>query len=409
MNLLFLHSLFQAIKKQSSLTVTSKARRRKLNCQQTFGIFLLSSLMPACDKPASHLKPELKSYVVQESIIQKKLHYSGSIHPLTENLVITPMEAVIETIHAHYGQAVKKDQILFTLNSAELQRKYNETLINYLKAKNSYHIARTKFTGTNELWKAGLLSKNNYINEKSSLLAERVAFMQASQNLYALFDQGEIEERNECTKLSLRQFDKVRLALIKNHNQIQLKSPSDGVLLYAFKSDDNTSLRVQTGMALKSGQVLGLIGDMQGIRVEIDIPEVDINDIKIGMKAMIHGIAFNKQSLNGRLVAVNAQATVKGNDGLPTFTAVIEVHGLSKEQQALIKVGMGCEIELFGESTHHLLVPIAAIKPENGHGLIQVLTKDNHVSQRSIHTGAVWQDKVVVASGLRAGDVVVYD
>lgn len=376
---------------------------------QSLGVLFLSGITLACHQQSSHLKPALKSYIVQETMTQKILHYPGSIQPLIENLVITPMEAIIETIHAHYGQSVKKDQILFTLNSAELQRRYNETLINYLKTKNSYNMARTKFIGTQELWKAGLLSNNNYTSEKSSLLTERIALMQAAQNLYSLFEQMDVDEWSKWKNLSLTQFEKVRFALNEKHHQIQLKSPSDGVLLYSPKSDDNASLRVHTGMSIKSGQVLGLIGDMRGIRVEIDIPEVDINDVKLGMIATIHGIAFNKQSLSGRLVAVSAQALVKGNDGLPSFTAIVEVNGLSREQQALIKVGMGCEVELAGERAQSLLVPIVAIKPENGHGLVRVLTKDKHVEQRTIFTGAVWQDKVVVASGLRVGDVVVYE
>ena len=48
-------------------------------------------------------------------------------------------------------------------------------MTDYLKAKDSDTIAKAKFTGTQDLWGSGLLSKNNYLSEKSNVVDKLVS------------------------------------------------------------------------------------------------------------------------------------------------------------------------------------------------------------------------------------------
>ena len=105
-------------------------------------LILLTSLLIACGGSNALKKPAAKTYVVHKETIHKVLFFTGTIQPLQEHTVTTPMDAIVETMHYHYGQAVKKGQVIFTLNSAELQKQYNDTLTDYLKAKDSFSIAQ---------------------------------------------------------------------------------------------------------------------------------------------------------------------------------------------------------------------------------------------------------------------------
>ena len=157
-----------------------------------------------------------------------------------ESAITSPVDAVLDAEHYHYGQLIPKDAIVFTLNSMDLQKLYNETLTEYLKAKDRYTIARTKFVGTEDLWQSGLLSKNNYLSEKSSLNTERVTLMQATKKVSELLEKmghGNSADE-ELAGLSLSEFDKVSLALMSKHNLIELKAPRKGVLLYPPHSND---------------------------------------------------------------------------------------------------------------------------------------------------------------------------
>jgi hypothetical protein len=211
------------------------------------------------------------------------------------------------------------------------------------------------------------------------------------------------------SKLSIAEFDKVRQALTGNHNLIKLKAPGDGVLLYPPKAGEEKSGKLSVGSALKSGQVVALVGDLSGVRVEIEIPEIDIDKIHPGMHAKVTGIALGNHILEGELVAVNAQASTNAGGNLPSFSAVVEVKQLTALQRPWVKVGMSASIEIEINSEKQLLVPIAALKQEKGRPVVKLQRKDGSIDKRIITTGAALADKVVVATGLQAGDVVVYD
>ncbi len=381
--------------------------RATLKVNMLFLVFF-SSMLAACSSGSIDKKNDKKTYEVQRVNIHKKLFFTGTMQPLGENTLTNQMDAVIETIHFPYGQRVKKGDIVYTLNSADLQKQYNEVLTDYLKAKDSFTIAHAKFNGTEDLWQAGLIAKNNYVSEKSSLNIARVALMQATHKLTDMLEKMGEGDKQNLSALSFDEFDKVRLALTSKHNLIYLKASSDGVLLSPPKANDDKTGRLTVGAAVKSGQVLALIGDLSGIRVEIDVPEVDIDKIKPGMPAIVHSVAFPNDALKGELVAINAQASTSSSGALPSFTAIVEVKSLSPSQQGWVKVGMSASIELAAENSDKLMVPISAVKQQHGQSIVQVRAKDGHVQERVITTGAAEADKVAVDSGLKAGDVVLY-
>lgn len=370
---------------------------------------LSSLLLIACSGKKSLKKSATKTYVVHTQTIHKILFFTGTIQPLQEHTITSPMDAVVQTMPYHYGQIVKKNQLIFTLNSAELQKQFNDTLTDYLKAKDSFSIAQAKFNGTEDLWQAGLLAKNNYLSEKSSLNNMRVGLMQSTRKLSEMFEKMGDETYKDISQLSFAEFDKVRSVLAEKHNLIQLKSPGDGVLLYPPKATEDKNARITVGSPTKTGQVLALIGDLSGISIDIDIPEVDLDKIKSGMPATIRGIAFAKETLKGKLTVINAQASAGNGGGLPSFTAIVEVKTLTPEQQALVKVGMSASIELAADSTDKLLVPIEAVKQYRGKSMVSVLLPNGQLSDREVITGPARANKVVIDSGLKAGDVVSYD
>ena len=369
-------------------------------------ISFLCLLLIACSEQKV-ISKVAQTYIVKTATVHKALHFSGIIQPIKEYEITTPMTAVVKTVHYNYGQVVEQDKIVFTLTSMELQRQYHEKLTNYLKSKDRYSILRSKFHGTQSLWKEGLESRNNYLNEKSNLIIARISLIQDLRQLSDLIAKTEEGERRDLAKLSFTQFDEVRLALNSEHNIISLKSPHAGVLLYP-PSDNSAKARMNPGRTVKSNQVLGLIGDLNGIRIEISVPEIDISDVKIGMSAINLGVAFGKQTLQGSVVAINAQASAN-NDGLPSFMAVIEVPKLTPEQQTWIKVGMSSEIELIIKNMDRILIPTAAIKSKAGQTWVTVKAPNGDITPRSVITGTVDSDKVIIIAGLSVGDKVIYD
>ncbi|MBA2648345.1 MAG: efflux RND transporter periplasmic adaptor subunit [Legionella sp.] len=372
---------------------------------KTFFLFIFILGLISCGSEKSQTT---NSYKVKTMPVHKSLHFTGTVQPLNENTLTSPMDAVVESMNFHYGQMVKKNDIILVLNSSELQKSYNDLLTEYLKAKDSYTVAKAKFTGTQDLWNAGLLAKNNYLSEKSSVDTSRVTLMESTRKLTELLSKMDDNSLKDVSSLSLSDFEKLKAVLTARHNLIHIKATQDGILLYPPKSDDKTA-QITVGSAIKSGQVLALIGDLKGITITIDVPEIDIDKIHPGMEANISGIAFGKHQLKGQLVAVNAQASNTNNGGLPSFTAMVEVTSLTEEEQHKIKVGMSAAIELNVDTQNQLLIPIAAVKHEQGNNVVHLKLAQGNIEKRIITTGPLQSDTVVIESGLKSGDVVLYD
>ena len=353
----------------------------------------------------------IKTLLIQPTKLHKTLNFSGIIRPIHQSALTSPADGVIDVVHYHYGQQVQKNAIVFTLNSTDFQKRYNDIVTEYLKAKDSYTMAKAKFIGTEELWEAGLLSKNNYLSEKSSLNTERVSLMQATRKVSELFEKmGQDNSTDEeLAGLSFSEFDKVHLALMSKHNLIHLKAPRQGILLYPPKNENNKDNELTVGSSVKTGQVLALVGDMRGIRIDIDVPEIDITAIQQGMPAIVQGIAFDKQTLLGKLVAIHAQASHKNNSALPSFNAIVEVNNLDEIAQHLIKVGMSATVKLRTQSQNKILVPIKALTQKQGKTWINLQFPSGKTERRLVTTGRVYGERVVIETGLKAGDSIYYE
>ena len=349
-------------------------------------------------------------FTVTERHLQEPLHFTGIIQPLKETALTCPIDAVVETMPYHYGQAIKAGEIVLTLHSNELEKQYNDALTDYLKAKDNFNIAQVRFNGTQALWDAGLIAKNNFVSEQSTVNTAHIALMQSTQKLKSLLRHIDTADDPDWANLDLTQFKKVQAALNRHHYRIRLQAPTSGILLYPPKVvSDETSSQVSVGATLKTGQVITLIGDVTGIHVDIDIPETDINKIHDGMSAKITGAAFGRQILEGKVVRVNTQAMPGSTGKAPSFSATIEVSHLTDEQRVALKIGMSAAIELLFEEDQKMLIPIKAIRQVNGRRMVTVQHPDGKTEIREVVTGLAEANQVVIDHGLKPGEVIRYE
>lgn len=368
---------------------------------------LLIPILTSCSHPP---KTSLKKMLtVDLKTSQEILHFAGTVQPLHETTLTSPVDGVLQEVHYPFGQHVHQGEVIFTLDSISLQKEYNNALTDYLKAKDNFAIATTKFSGTKDLWKAGLIAKNNYMSEKSNLNTIHVTLMQAWHALSELLEKTGDLGAHQLAQLNLAQFEKVQEALSTQHHVIQFKAPMSGVLLYPPLSSDVKSNHLSVGSTIKAGQALALIGDLEGIRIEIDIPEVDMDKITPGLPALIHGVAFKQQILNGTLTTMTSQASLSGSGTLPSFQAIVEVASLTPSQQAWIKAGMSANVELTITRSEEQRVPIAAIHLLHGEKYVTLQQPNGTLKEQLVETGPSTPDSVAILKGLKTGDVLLYD
>lgn len=371
-------------------------------------LLLLLIAITACNEAPKKGGQKTHQYKVKAVPITHTLHFTGNFQPLQEAAIINPMNGTIQNMFYHYGESVKKNDVIAIINSSELQKQYGDTLTEYLKAKDNFAIVQAKFIGSKNLWLEGLLSKNTYLSERSTLNSARVALMESQRKLAELLERLEESSFKNLSALSISDFIQVQKAFNRPHSLIYLKAPISGLLLYPPKASEDKLNLARVGAPLKAGQVLALVGDLSGVSIEIEVPEIDVIKLHRGMSANIIGVALEGEELKGRVVAVNAQTSETNTNGLPTFKAIIEVPSLTTRQQQLIKVGMSAEIELTVEDSHQLAIPIQAVKQQAGKSLVEILEK-SHTRMQIVTTGSTLADQVVIKSGLKSGDIIQYE
>lgn len=374
-------------------------------------IFSLLIFLSGCDNSKPVEKKAQKTITVKQQQLNKTLYFSGTIEPIRKYAVTVPYAATVETLHVNFGQTVKKGEGLIELNSVELQKNINDTLTAYLKAKNQYSIAQSKFIGTQELWDAGLISKNAYLSEKSTLENNRVSLLEAQFKLKTTFTKVPHVKIDELVQLKLNQADKIKSVLNRRYHILNIKSPADGIVLYPPKSNDDKESHLAVGAQLKAGQVIALIGDLSGISLQIKISEVEIDKFKNKLTARVKSVAFPEQVMTGFVSNVNSQAVSDGasSSGYPVFSATIEVPKLTPKQHQQIKVGMSASIEVDIATKDVIMVPIKAVFRQADANYVKVKAVDGNIESRKVVTGVTSVDNVVINSGLSIGDVVIYD
>lgn len=368
---------------------------------------LLCCLIISCNTQKDKAPHQLQE-TIQSVQIHKSLFFTGIIQPIQEIAVISPTDAIVESMTFQYGQIVPKNTKFMTLNAPELKKRFNESLTEYLKAKDHFRNLQSKFSGTKDLWKEGIISKNNYLSEQSGLSTARISLMQAQKKLDDILILADQKDMKTLSDLKLTDFKQIKQMLSSQHQQIYLQAPFEGMLLYPPKSLENKDERIVVGHAVKANQVIALIGDLTGLHIEIQIPETDINKVRPGMSAIIRTVTSGKHPLQGKVLAVNAQATPSQN-GLPSFSALIEVKTLSKDDQERIKIGMSANIEVQDDEPDQLTVPIRAVHLRDNKTWVTILNKKHQTEERVIVTGRADPSRVTVIQGLKPGEVIVYD
>ena len=370
-------------------------------------LFLLTLCitLEACSReptlPNGHLE------TVRAETVANTLFYSGTIQPMATHVVTSPVDGAIINMPFQYGEMVKQDQTLFLISSAKFLADYKAALLQYVKAKSEFNNGQTQLKEAEFLHKNELISDDDYKMKQSTYYASQLGLLQARDAMELLLRQTDIKDVNLNT-LTIADIDKITQAmhLQKKSENIRITAPANGVVLSASKSEDD-SKKFFNGDAVKQGDVLAIIGNMTGLAVRVRVNELVVNQLKVGQKVKVTGIAFPEYILNGTIARVDHQGEAS-NGGLPTFTVQIVVAALTPEEQAKIHAGMSSQVEIDISESNQITVPIHALQEKAGKSYVQIYNRKKHkLEDILVRTGKTSQESVTILSGLKVGDRIV--
>ena len=363
--------------------------------------------MQACKEQPSVEGGHIVTITAQS--LTNSLFYSGTIQPLKIVVIPSPADGVVIEMPFQYGEEVKSGQLLFMISSTKFLSDYKAALMQYIKAKSEFNTSQTQLAEADFLHKNQLISDDEYHTKKSNFYGSQLTLLQAKDALANLLQQLKVKEVN-LYDLTITDIDKITQAMHlekgSDNESLRIISPVAGVVLSAVKGEEENK-KISKGDMVKQGDVLAIIGDLSGLSVRIKVNELTINQLKVGQKVKITGIAFPEDSLNGEIAEVDHQGESSGG-GLPIFEVAIIVPHLTKAQQQLIHVGMSAKIEIGIEETSQITVPIAAVTEKEGIPYVNWYDEKNHqLKEIAVKTGKTTIDSVAILAGLKAGDKIV--
>lgn len=353
-------------------------------------------------------KPKSDSvYTVKKEHFENALFYSGTLMPLHIINIPAPADGVVVDVNFKYGQSVKKNDWLLKINSDQLQKDYNDALTAYLGAKDKLESAKSKYKSSKELFRLGIISEENYKADKSEFDNANMNYL---RSVYAI--QSTLKTTHgsfdNIKDLKISDINAVNKALKVKYNNLNIIARGSGVALAPPKVTNDDNGKVMLGSEVKRGQVLLAIGDLDGVSVDINVTEIDIEKIKRGEKVEISGVAFPNVTLQGYVSQVDSQAASSNayTGGLPSFQAKVIVPKLTAKQKKVIRVGMSAKIRLVANKKNVIMVPYAAVEERDGESWVRIVDAGEEKEVRVV-TGETSYDKVEIKKGIKVGDKIL--
>ncbi len=177
----------------------------------------------------------------------------------------------------------------------------------------------------------------------------------------------------------------------------------DSAILHSPIAGTITEVRSKVGDQITLGTISFRVDDLSKLLVDVQIPEVDINSIKIGMPARITFDGIAGKDYNG----VVSDVAKVGNTvaGVVSFNVSIELSDADES----VRPGMTAAVNLIvSEIENVLIVPNRAVRVKDGERVVYVLkTGQTMPDAVKVTIGAISDLQSEVVDGVKEGDVLV--
>lgn len=297
------------------------------------------------DKEASPTGPVQNTTRVSKNDITVSVSGSGSIISTKSEAVRTKEEGKVSEVLVKEQDVVKKGQTLLTFEATD----HTDSLRSM---------------------------QNNLQSQQWELTSLQDQFKRQVQ-------EGADEETLESTKQSITKqemnIENTEAEIASLQEEMippdPLVAPIDGTI---------TSINITAGEQAKSGSELFVINDYQQLSVQIQVDELEIPDVAVGMRSAIQIDALPDQAFEGKVSQI-ANEGISSN-GVSLFDVTVAL-----DNSENVRVGMSAEATIIiNEKTDTLTLPIEAVQQMGGRYI--VILPDNATATATAPDGSSEQD-----------------
>jgi|GEM_PF-6734753 multidrug efflux pump subunit AcrA (membrane-fusion protein) len=349
-------------------------------------------------------------YTVTKTYFNDKESFSSVIYPWSIKNVYTEEESKLVKIHSEVGDYISKGDALFTIKPTRLTKEITDLVIDYFEKKEKLSIIKSKYELAKQQYEEGSVDKKEYRESKILLSKSDLQLKEMEREIKAKLENKEISI--DFNKLDITNIKDICNEIFVGLKQITYKSPSNGIVL------DNLSLGKESSKLgrlenLTEGahipnhtNIIGVAGNDE-IKVVFSVPETKFEDIKVGQKVTISGLAFQGIYIKGEVNKISQQAFKSNGSNLSQFLVTVKAQ-LPSEYLSKIKTGMTAKATINYEEKSRIAIPIIAISLDsNNKSKVTVVNNEGEMEERKIITGTLKEDLIEIKDGLYEGEIVV--
>lgn len=369
-------------------------------------LLLFAMVLSACGShKEKSSEPRVLSVYPKNTLFH--LYYSGTIKPLEQELVISPASGIISKMSFHYGDFVKKGDVLFTLHSPELETEFREAISNYLRVKQSFLTSKKSMTGTEMLFKEKIISEQEYLSEQNQYRNNLLSYIEATTKLEQFLVNLPAYQQ-KIINLSNFDLEEAEKILQEKLEDLTIYAPTSGIILFPEEKTSDGMKELQVGSLFKKNDVLLEIGNLSGISISANVSENDINHLKPGVSVLITFSSESELELRGAIISIAKQAKNTENTGFSTFPVVIHVPKITDDQLQKIRVGMNAKLDILIEEGASIKIPIEAVYQKDNRNWVKKINPSNgKIQEVEVETGPTTQYEVTILKGIKQGDKVL--
>lgn len=298
----------------------------------------------------------------------------GNVQAYSAVAVKSQVDGQIREVHFREGQAVKKGDLLFTLDARPYEAALRQAEANLAKDKALLDKARADLARLESLVAKDFTSRANYDTAKANV-ASLDATIKADE---ALVEQARL--KLEYTRIVAPIDGRVGGILVNAGNLV--------------RANDNAA-----------GSTLVVLNQIRPIYVQFSVPESHLSEIRARMAA--GKIAVKAQVPQEDRVPAEGVLTFI-NNAVDTATGTIVLKAtFANEDDRLVPgqfVNVTVELAVIAEA---VVVPPAAVQVGQRGYYVYVVKADSTVELRLVRTGIRTEHAIVIEDGLKPGDRVV--
>ncbi|MGB5822710.1 MAG: efflux RND transporter periplasmic adaptor subunit [Proteocatella sp.] len=378
-----------------------------------FGIDYLGKKQEVVDDsvPVSYM-------TLKESDFEKYIEIFGNAKAEKESIIIPKIPAIVEKVNVQPGQAVKKGDILFVMNTEDMDSQLKQS-------EAAYDIARSNAENTQ-----GAGNEQQLQQLKAALDSSRVNYDDAIVNygrIKSLYDSGgasksEFEQLENTLAISKTQYETSKKNYELYINEIQainssiansqlkqaeagydgVKKQYDDMIVRADIDGEVGISNIGIGKTAGLGQSAAMtVVDYRKIILDLNVTEENIIKITNSSKCTASFDVLPGHEFEGKVEGISP--SVDPQTGLYQVKIAID------NSDKAIKPGMYASVKIFEAGVKNVItLPIDTVIKDNDKNYVFTLNDDNTASKKEVKLSRDNGKVVIISSGLSYGEKVIF-